>query len=193
MNDLTQFTNIVQSSAWLMQALTTLKSIGLPNAYIGAGAVRSVVWDYLHGYPVQAPSADVDVVFFDPSDCGEERDHLIQHRLSEIHPEIPWDVTNQAGVYLWYAEYFGREAPPLSTLEEMIATWPETATAVAVRLTIKDQLDVIAPFGFSDLLNMVVRWNPARVSLEYYRNRVQQKQYQSRWPKLTVLMNGQVP
>lgn len=188
MNDLTRFTHIVQHCTWLMQALTILRNIELPNAYIGAGAVRSVVWDYLHGFPMQIPSTDVDVVFFDPSDCSEERDHVIQHRLSEIHPEVLWDVTNQAGVYLWYAEYFGKAVPALSTLEEIIATWPETATAVAVRLTMDEQLDVIAPFGFSDLFNMVVRWNPARVSLEHYRDRVQQKHYQSRWPKITVLM-----
>jgi hypothetical protein len=35
--------------------------------------------------------------------------------------------------------------------------WPETATAVAVRLGKDDVIEVAAPFGLDDLFNLVVR------------------------------------
>nr|WP_318298106.1 hypothetical protein [Paraburkholderia bannensis] len=34
---------------------------------------------------------------------------------------------------------------------------------------------------------MVVRRNPARVSVETYRKRIEQKQYQRRWPRVTIV------
>jgi uncharacterized protein len=46
---------------------------------------------------------------------------------------------------------------------------------------------VIAPHGLADLFAMVVRRNPARVSVEAYRQRVASKRYVQRWPRVTVM------
>jgi uncharacterized protein len=48
--------------------------------------------------------------------------------------ETSWDVTNQAAVRLWYPDVFGVDVEPLTPSADVVATWPETATAVAVRL-----------------------------------------------------------
>ena len=48
-------------------------------------------------------------------------------------------------------------------------------------------LHVIAPHGLDDLFAMVVRRNPARVSVETYRQRVREKNYAARWPHVRVL------
>jgi hypothetical protein len=45
-----------------------------------------------------------------------------------------------------------------------VATWPETATAVAVRLCVDDSLEVLAPCGVADLLGGVCRRNPLESS-----------------------------
>jgi hypothetical protein len=37
--------------------------VDLPDWFVGAGAIRNTVWDYLHGYTVPTPLADVDVAF----------------------------------------------------------------------------------------------------------------------------------
>jgi hypothetical protein len=46
---------------------------------------------------------------------------------------------------------------------------------------------VIAPHGLADLFAMVVRRNPARVSVETYRRRVASRRYTQRWPRVTVV------
>nr|WP_231937395.1 nucleotidyltransferase family protein [Caballeronia udeis] len=35
------------------------------------------------------------------------------------------------------------------------------------------------------MFSMVVRRNPTRVSIDTYRNRIEQKQYRKRWPQVT--------
>jgi hypothetical protein len=46
---------------------------------------------------------------------------------------------------------------------------------------------VLAPHGLDDLFAMVVRRNPARVSVATYRQRVAQKRYAERWPRVRVV------
>ena len=65
-----------------------------------------------------------------------------------------------------------------------VATWPETATAVAVRLCVDDSLEVLAPCGVADLLGGVCRRNPRRVTVEEYQRRVVRKGVAQRWPKV---------
>ncbi|MEO2216775.1 nucleotidyltransferase family protein [Chromobacterium vaccinii] len=179
---------LICASPWLMRALRAARDLGLADWCIGAGAVRSLVWDALHGFESK-PSAlsDIDLVYFDASDLSAERDVALQRRLVSEHPELPWEVTNQAAVHLWFAGHFGYEVEPLPSLEAAVATWPEYATAVGVALNADDSLRIIAPFGLDDLFGMTVRRNPARASAEIYRRRVADKRYRERWPRVTVI------
>ncbi|WP_434776878.1 nucleotidyltransferase family protein [Neisseria sp. Ec49-e6-T10] len=183
----TFFTEIIQNTAWLMNILTTLKDIGLTNIYIGAGVIRDVVWGHLHKRPILEPISDIDVVFFDLNSQDSKLEIKIKECLTTLFPQYQWDVTNQANVHQWYAEYFNIHVSPLSTLQEMIATWPETATSIAIKLSEDNTLDIIAPFGLTDLLNMIIRWNPTRISRGYYEQRIKEKQYVNRWPKVTII------
>lgn len=178
---------IICSNAWFMRVLETVAGCNLPDWCVGAGALRNIVWDHLHGYTNPSYLADVDVAFFDPSDVSPERDRVIQQQLTQRAPDVPWEVTNQAGVYLWFEEYFGYPVEPLQSIQDAVATWPETATSVAVRLTPVGAIEVIAPLGLADLFAMVVRRNPRRVSVEIYRQRVAAKQYLKRWPKVQII------
>jgi hypothetical protein len=102
-------------------------------------------------------------------------------------PGPPWDATNQAAVHLWYADRFGQVVERLGSTEEGVATWPETATCVAVRLEHDGGLELAAPYGLDDLLGMVHRRNPARVSVEEYERRLRTKRISERWPLVRVL------
>ncbi|WP_323123635.1 nucleotidyltransferase family protein [Burkholderia alba] len=46
----------------------------LPSWYIGASAVRNLVWDSLHGLETSSALRDVDVAYFDGADFSAERD-----------------------------------------------------------------------------------------------------------------------
>ena len=178
---------IARASTWFMPALEAVRSLQLRSWCIGAGAVRNLVWDHLHGHATPSALSDVDVAYFDESDLRAETDHALQARLSVLSPDIPWEVTNQAGVHLWFESHFGHAVPPLRSLEDAVASWPEFATSVGVTLRDDATIEVIAPHGLDDLLSMHVRRNPARVSVETYRKRVAEKRYLERWPKVTVM------
>jgi hypothetical protein len=176
----------VQAEPWLMRALAAVADSGLPDAWIGAGSIRDVVWGQLHGGFDPGAVRDVDVAFFDASDLGRERDTRAQSTLEAL-AALPWEATNQAAVHTWYHEHFGGEpVAPLRRVHDAIATWPETATCVAVRLT-PDGLQVCAPHGLADLLQGVWRVNPVRVSAATSRARLARQRLAERWPRVTVV------
>ena len=57
----------------------------------------------------------------------------------------------------------------------------------SARERVSQPLHVIAPHGLDDLFAMVVRRNPARVSVQTYRERVASKRYAQRWPRVTIV------
>jgi hypothetical protein len=87
-------------------------------------------------------------------------------------------------VHTWYEARFGTAVDPLTSVEDAVGTWPETATAVAVRLRSNDELQVIAPCGLSDLFAMLLRRNPRRASRELFRRRAADKRITERWPRV---------
>lgn len=177
---------IARDSGWFMQALRAAREV-LPGPWcIGAGAVRNLVWDHLQGLARPSALSDIDAVFFDPAELSSARDARLQGRLAALAPDLPWEVTNQAGVHLWFEASFGHAVEPLRSLEEAVASWPEYATAVGLRMEPDDALTVIAPLGLEDLLAMRVRRNPRRVSLASYRQRLAQKDYARRWPGVRI-------
>ncbi len=178
---------IVRDTSWLYRALVAARSLHLPEWCIGAGAVRNAVWDSLHDHRVPTPPADIDVAYFDPLDISQEQDDALQRQLASLEPDFPWEVTNQAAVHLWFEQVFGHPVEPLGSLEEAVASWPETATSVAVSLSADGEVHIIAPLGLSDLFGMVVRRNPRRVSIDTYRKRTAEKRYMERWPRVRVV------
>jgi hypothetical protein len=177
---------IVAATPWLMRALQAVRAVGPTGACIGAGAVRSTVWDSLHDNPGSSPPPDVDVVYYDSGDMSRQTQTVYERRLLAAEPDLRWEVVNQAAVHLWYEHAFGKAVPPLRSLEEAVASWPETATSVAVRLDAEGRVRVVAPLGLEDLFDCVVRWNPARASLTMFRERVEVKRYSERWPRVRI-------
>lgn len=66
-----QLRAIVQADAERMKMLQSVRECGLASWCIAAGAIRSRVWNTLHGQTIQPSQADVDVCFFEP-DAAEQ-------------------------------------------------------------------------------------------------------------------------
>ena len=107
-------------------------------------------WTRYHHRPPATPR-DVDLGFFDPDDLSPERDAEVEAALRERAPDLPWEAKNQAAVHLWYPRRFGFEVPPFRSTAEAVATFPETAACVGVRLLPDDAIAVVAPHGLDDL------------------------------------------
>jgi uncharacterized protein len=95
-------------------------------------------------------------------------------------------VKNQAAVHLWYPERFGVAVEPFNSTAEAVATFPETASCVGLRLR-GERLEIVAPYGLDDLFGLVCRHNPTRVPAAFYTQRVEEKGWRERWPRLTVV------
>jgi hypothetical protein len=183
---------IIRGSAWFMQLLEVAQACDPPDWWVGAGVLRDLVWDTLHGGFDPARVKDVDLAFFDPADLSRERDQQVERELVAQLPSVRWDAKNQAAVHTWYARRFGYAVEPLPSSAAGVATWPETATAVAVRLHLDGQLELSAPWGLHDLLRGVCRRNPERVSVEEYHRRLEAKQVASRWPRVRIIRSALV-
>ncbi|QBD83551.1 nucleotidyltransferase family protein [Ktedonosporobacter rubrisoli] len=170
-----------------MQILEAARDCNPPGWLVGAGVIRNIVWDHLHNYQKPTPLSDVDLIFFDPHDLTPERDQAVQNQLLRRLPAIKWEATNQAAVHLWYKESFGLAVPPLSSSEEAVATWPETATCIALRLLSNNELQLVAPCGLADLFEMVLRRNSRRVSKEIFQRRLREKRISSKWPRVKII------
>ena len=150
-----------------MTALLAARQVAAPDWLVSAGAVRDAVWDALHDRPPTRVPRDVDLSFFDPSDMTPSRDEEVEAALRRHAPELPWEAKNQAAVHTWYAARFEVAVPPFASCAEAIATFPEVASCVGVRLLVDDDLLVVAPHGLDDLLNGICRHNPTGVSARF--------------------------
>jgi len=184
MRDAGDIARFIEARPEMMRLLAAVAALGLPTAWIGAGFIRNAVWDALHGSEAAGRPTDVDVVYFDPADIAPERDLAAEARLRRTVPAVDWSVKNQARMHLRNGD------PPYRDVADALRHWPETATAIAARLN-HGKVELLAPYGVGDLLGLVARPTPpfaARVAkMETYRERVRDKGWRQRWPRLTLL------
>ncbi|NES29201.1 hypothetical protein GCE86_18355 [Micromonospora terminaliae] len=184
-----ELAELIAACPWLLGVLTVVRDAGLPDAWVGAGVLRDLVWGrrYGDGFDPRAVR-DVDVAFFDLHDLGRSADLAATDLLRRHEPAVPWEATNQAAVHTWYESVFGTgPVGALRSVAEAVATWPETATSVAVRLDAAGTLHVCAPVGLDDLLDGVWRRNPRRVTVEQSRARLARHEPGRRWPGVRVV------
>ncbi|MEM7215101.1 MAG: nucleotidyltransferase family protein [Pseudomonadota bacterium] len=173
--------SVLKKSAFHIQCLETARDFLLPDWAIGAGFVRNVVWDHLHGFETMTPLQDVDVLYFDPDDISKDRETDLEKQFQKAMPGVPWSVRNQARMHLRNGD------KPYKGTEDALRFWLETPTCVAVRLNRDDTISVIAPHGFEDLMSMRVRPTPSgKAKFDHYTNRVQAKNWGAIWPNLEV-------
>lgn len=172
---------VMRADPWRMEALAHARGLALPDWGIGAGFVRNAVWDRLHGFSQPTPLADIDLLYFDPSDLSPDREAVCEAKLSSPNSGTPWEVRNQARMHLRNGD-----APYRSTADAL-CYWLETVTAVAVRLEADDELTVLAPLGLEDLMGLRVSPTAAgRRRNAEYSQRMRAKAWPEIWPGLRL-------
>jgi len=165
-----------------LQALSVVRQLGLPDCWIGAGFLRDAVWDHLHGHAPRKPEGDIDVIWFDTENSTSARDRDLENRLRELMGDLDWSVKNQARMH-----FRNGDAPYRSVAHAMTA-WPETATAIAVRMTDNGGLEIRAPLGIDDLFAMRLRPTPTFMGCKraIFEERIAGKRWLERYPLVTA-------
>jgi hypothetical protein len=173
--------DIIGGDAWSMAVLRTVRVLALPDWAVGAGFVRTPVWDALSGHAERTPLGDIDVLYFEPANLSKEREAALEARLAVLMPGEPWSVRNQARMHLRNGD------PPYRDTCDALSFWLETPTCVAVRLEANDRLSLLAPYGLEDLLAMRSRPTPhGRAKPDQYRARMEAKNWTARWPAVQI-------
>ncbi|WP_211747692.1 nucleotidyltransferase family protein [Paenibacillus sp. Marseille-Q4541] len=165
----------------IVDDLKRVRELRLPQACIAAGYVRNRVWDELHEYKSPTPLNDIDVIYYDPEHVDEWTDTKYEQQLQSGQIGRNWQVKNQARMHEYNMD------PPYQSVEDAMRYWPETATAVAIRLNDQDELEIIAPFGLTDLFEMNVKKSPYFRNTALYKQRVFEKEWLDHWPLLLMM------
>lgn len=178
---------IIRSEPVLMDVLTAVRDLGVPDAWLVSGAIYNCVWNRLSGRPSFYGVNDIDVIYFDDSDLSwEAEDRVIrQIETALVDLPVPVQTRNQARVHLWYEQKFGNSFAPLSATRESLERYASKTHAVAARLDEADLLELAAPFGLDDLFAFRVTPNPAADSRTTHTEKGARTR--AMWPEVTVV------
>ncbi|HEX3924573.1 MAG TPA: nucleotidyltransferase family protein [Streptosporangiaceae bacterium] len=153
---------ILASSPWLMRVLATAASSGLPDAWVGAGVLRDLVWG---------------------------RDDQATEQLRRACPGVPWEAKNQAAVHTWYHAKFGGEpVAALASIADAVPPGPRRPRPppAAVRPPGRTAGSRYAPRSAWPIC-WVVSGGARRVSLDVSLARLARHQPARRWPRIRVI------
>ena len=175
---------IIRSDKRMMHILIAAKDLDLPDWWIGAGFVRNKVWDYLSKYQERTHNADIDIdlIYFDRNNIAESQEKIYEQTLVAKIPNEHWSVKNQARMHLKNGDN------PYLSSEDELTKWPETATAVAVKIDATGDLELLAPYGTEDLVNMIIRKSPGFERDEkIFIGRIEKKNWTAKWPQVKII------
>lgn len=174
----------IEEDNWMMDILRITKLLNLPDWWICAGFVRSKVWDTLHNFSERTPIPDIDVIYFDPTNIDENKEKKLEETLKTFMPAVPWSVKNEARMHI------KSNMPPYTSSVDAISKFPETATALGVKLDGNGNVLLTAPCGINDVVNLVVKPTPFfsenQQRAKIYEERIMSKNWKSTWNKLKV-------
>lgn len=165
----------------MMEILRTVKGLNLPDWWIGAGFIRSKVWDILHDYTNRTPIPDIDVIYLNRNEPIQE-ELSYESKLKILRPDINWSVKNQAKMHVRHND------KPYKTSSQALAQWVETATCIGCRLTKNNKVIITAPQGIKDLVGFILRPIHPSKNLNLFYERIKKKKWLEKWPKLKVVI-----
>jgi len=142
---------IVENDVYMTSILKAVEKLNLEDAWVCAGFIRNKVWDITHN--ITTSLNDIDVIYFDPIDTSLEKEKQLETELGFLLPDQPWSVKNQARMHLISG------FKPFTSSYDGVAHFPETPTAIAVRIYNRD-IEIMAPYGVQDLFEMRVTPTP---------------------------------
>lgn len=176
-----RFVALVQQNPVNREILRRLPELGVEDAWVVAGCLFGTVWNALSDRPLTENIRDYDIFYFDPETSYEAEDAVIRRGaalFADLGVEI--EIRNQARVPLWYEQRFGVPYPPISEARTGIERFVVAGTCCGISA----RGEVYAPYGFADMFDGVLRWNPRNPTPHQFDYKC--GTYRERWPWLRV-------
>jgi hypothetical protein len=177
---------ILRGAPTLMRVMETARELALPDWLIVSGAIYQRVFNHLTGRDPDYGIKDYDLAYHDASDTSYEAEDVVIRRVTAaFEPPLAEliEVRNQARVHLWFEGRFGEAYTPLQSSAEALERFVSPTFAVGARLAADDAIQIVAPFGLTDLFALRMRPNPRRKTGGF--DRVAES-LTKRWPELSV-------
>jgi hypothetical protein len=181
-----RLTAILRAMPPLMQVLSVVRRLCLPDWLVFSGAVYQPVLNHLTGRALDYGIKYYDLGYFDASDLSYEVEDAVIRRVEAAFDEplrSMVEVRNQARVHLWFEAKFGEPYSPLSCTAEALERFASATFAVGVQLKPDDRLHIEAPFGLADLFALNVVPNPFRKTVGFDRASADVRR---RWPEVVI-------
>ena len=168
----------------IRKILQILVELQLKDSWICAGTVRNFIWNLLSNQEGFDKETDVDIIFFDKAVSYEETCQ-IELELKKKYPQYKWEVKNQV-----YMHVHSPNTLPYTSSQDAITKYPETCTAVGIRLSNDGELELFSPYGLESIASFAVRPTPHfqvdEKRMVTYRQRLAKKDWFRKWPRLHV-------
>ncbi|MCA0993454.1 nucleotidyltransferase family protein [Guptibacillus hwajinpoensis] len=175
---------LIENDERMMEIIKAASQLNLPDWWICAGFVRSKIWDTLHGFEKRTDPPDVDVIYYNLDDTREKTEKELEAQLKRILPGVPWSVKNEARMHVI------NHIEPYTSAEDAISKFPETATALGVKIDKDNNLILTAPWGVDDVIHLEVKATPffreSKERAAIYKERVIKKDWKEIWKKIEV-------
>jgi uncharacterized protein len=174
--------DVVSASELLSNVLKLARDLNLPDWWLVGGAIRDVTWHHITKTQLNMPINDIDLIYFDERHVAKQRDKMLEAKLGTVCG-VPWSVKNQARMHT--AE---KRAPYAGAIEAM-QKFPETISAIGVKLTPGGDVVVMNIYGLDDLFDMIIRPTPSflqRASNADFNCRVERKGWLKKWPTARI-------
>jgi hypothetical protein len=166
--------------------LERLPILGLPQTCLVAGCVWQPYLNHRSGHGLADQINDYDVFYYERSDLSFDAEDRAIKRAAVLFQDIDAviELRNQARIHLWYPDRFGVACPEMTSAADAIGRFPVLGTCLGLTSGRDGGVMAIAPYGWGDLLNGILRPNPDCVDPSAFARKA--LSYRQRWPWLRV-------
>src|SRR5699024_6283337 len=143
--------SIIENDIYMMSVLKAVEKLNLEDAWVCAGFIRNKVWPISPNIPT--PPNHLHVLHLAPPDPPPANDNPLAPHLHFLLPHHPSPVNIPPPMHL------KSDFKPFTSSYDGVAHFPETPTAIAVRIYNRD-IEIMAPYGLQDLFEMRVTPTP---------------------------------
>jgi hypothetical protein len=183
--DQARFVALALQNPVIRGILKRMHELELDDCWLASGCLFQTVWNLRSGKPSTSGIRDYDIIYFDPDQSWDAENEVIQ-RTAKLFADIDAciEIRNQARVHLWYESKFGKPFSSLKNSCHSLWRYPSRTSAIALRADPSGHIELYAPFGIRNVLDLKVRPNRRTANINVYWTKAQR--WSGEWPGLSV-------